>query len=146
MEQWQAEMRRLKIEYFKSISKEFYRLNGGDNMIVRPHSDGTAQGFINCIVDYLGYNGICTEVEYTSRGFASIKADVNGQQILVSVRVKIMKNRKGELLTTPNIPKPGQLHFVAHNMASFMQWFKLTFAQAQVYAGTLNCIGNNNLL
>lgn len=146
MQPWQDEMRRLKIEYFKSISKEFYRLNGGENMIVRPYSDSTAQGFINCIVDYLGYHGACAEVGATISGYSSITSDVNGKRVLISVQVKKLKNRKGEAVANPHKPKPGQLHFIANDMGSFMQWFKQTFTQVRFYAGTLQCIGNNNVV
>ncbi len=140
MEQWQAEMRRLKIQYFRSISKEFYRLNGGENMVVRPYSDSTSTGLIDCIIDYLGYHGCCTEPGPTICGYASIKTDLNGQPILITIQQKKMKNRKGEVKADPHQAKPGQLHFNAVSMPSFMNWFKQLTMGSGLHRTTVNCI------
>jgi hypothetical protein len=132
MQVWQQEMRTLKIQHFRSISKEFYRLSGGDSMAVRLYSDVTAKGFIDCVVDYLAYHGYCTEVGSEVKGFTSIRANINGQKTLISVRVRKRKNRKGEPLTTPHIARPGEIHFVANDMDSFITWYKNNFS---IHAG-----------
>lgn len=95
-------------------------------MIVRPYSDCTTTGLIDCIIDYLGYHGCCVEVGSLISGYKSISADISGKQILITVRVKKLKNRKGDEVVNPHGPKAGQLHFTPQDMPSFMQWCKQT--------------------
>jgi hypothetical protein len=134
MEQWQAEMRRLKIKHLKGISKEYYRLSGGDNMAVKPYKDGTTPTLEKCITDYLGYMGYCstpTKVPGMKFHVKSVESRIGPTKIAISILA-----RKGTKPGTTDykdatVDARGRLHFIAHDMASFMQWFKQTFGSIQ---------------
>lgn len=124
-------MRRLKIAHFKSISKEYYRLNGGDNMVVRPYKDGTTANLTKCITDFLGYHGYCSEptkVPGMKFHVKSIESEIGTAKVAISIFAKKGTKPGTTNYKDPTIDAKGRLHFIAHDMKSFMKWYKQTFA------------------
>jgi hypothetical protein len=128
MQTWQDEMRALKLAHFKSISKEFYRLNGGDSMIIRGYSDGSVSSFKKAVIDYLAFNGFCTYPIMDKRRTA-ILTEINSRTIQITIKSTRQPNQRG-------LPQPGKVdekgiyHIVVDNMPAFLQQFKTKFPNA----------------
>ena len=54
---WKLELKKLKLEYIKAKSPDFFEASGGYSMKVNPYSDRTTNFLTKAVMDWLKYNG-----------------------------------------------------------------------------------------
>ena len=147
MENWNPLLKRMKLDNLKQKAPGFFELSGGYDMKVKPYRDTTANDLTNAIIDFIIFSGgdanrintqgqlrkIKGEMKWTHggtrRGTADIHAIYQGRAI--SIEIKIGKDKQSDQQTkeAERVTKAGGLYYVAKNMESFLEWWKVNFPE-----------------
>jgi hypothetical protein len=149
---WQAKLKRMKLESIKEKSPGFFQLSGGFDMKVNPYNDTTTNGLTKAVLDWLKFSGcyanrisiqgtariekvplangrVLEKVRYTpsmsNKGTADIDAIVNGRPVKIEIKCKETKDRQrdDQKKEQARIEKAGGTYLVVGTMVQFLEWF-----------------------
>lgn len=144
---WKQIMAEHKHQYIQNTAPGFYAASGGKTMIIKPYTDKTTNGLTNAIMDFLKFKGQyanrinCMGVtrlikgnmmhvpSSTRKGVADIHAIIHGKHCSIEIKCKATKDRmsKDQEQERNRIEAAGGIYYVAEDMESFMEWYRLTF-------------------
>lgn len=156
---WKEELKQMKLQELQRKFPAAYEASGGEDYILKPISDKTANGLTKCIIDWITlkggyanrintqgqarvhkvprYNILTGKTEYrdsvqwtpstTRIGTPDIDAIIQGKAVKIEVKIGKDKLSEAQKKHLEDIAKAGGLYFVAKDMESFINWYKLNF-------------------
>jgi len=156
---WKEELKQMKLQELQRKFPAAYQASGGEDYILKPISDKTANGLTKCIIDWITlkggyanrintqgqarvhkvprYNILTGKTEYrdsvqwtpstTRIGTPDIDAIIQGKAVKIEVKIGKDKLSPAQIKHLEDIAKAGGLYFVAKDMESFINWYKLNF-------------------
>lgn len=160
---WKEELKQMKLQELQRKFPAAYQASGGEDYILKPISDKTANGLTKCIIDWITlkggyanrintqgqarvhkvprYNILIGKTEYrdsvqwtpstTRIGTPDIDAIIQGKAVKIEVKIGKDKLSPAQVKHLEDIAKAGGLYFVAKDMESFINWYKLNFEHEQ---------------
>lgn len=160
---WKEELKQMKLQELQRKFPAAYEASGGEDYILKPISDKTANGLTKCIIDWITlkggyanrintqgqarvhkvprYNILTGKTEYrdsvqwtpstTRIGTPDIDAIIQGKAVKIEVKIGKDKLSPAQVKHLEDIAKAGGLYFVAKDMESFINWYKLNFEHEQ---------------
>jgi hypothetical protein len=160
---WKEELKQMKLQELQRKFPAAYQASGGEDYILKPISDKTANGLTKCIIDWITlkggyanrintqgqarvhkvprYNILTGKTEYrdsvqwtpstTRIGTPDIDAIIHGKAVKIEVKIGKDKLSEAQKKHLEDIAKAGGLYFVAKDMESFINWYKLNFEHEQ---------------
>ncbi|MCW3107280.1 MAG: hypothetical protein JWQ09_1786 [Segetibacter sp.] len=156
---WQNELKMLKYKHMEQRTPGAFAASGGRTMKLKAYNDTTANGLTNCIIDWINYScGHATRINTqgqdrkeknelafgnkreivrftpstTAKGTADIKATIKGRSVNIEVKIGRDKLTEAQCKQRDREEAAGGLYFVARDMISFVNWFKINFDQQKI--------------
>lgn len=134
MNNWQKDLKEMKLRHIEKTAPEFFKLSGGYKMKVNPYTDKTANGLTKCIVDYITFNG-----GFAKKDAGCIHANISGLSVIISIWNDKLSSRQKD-----NIKAAGGLYYVAKDMESFLTWYNNLAESLKNTNNTFTINLNNN--